>query len=697
MKYQELFREENNAVRERYELSMERIRSMAGEETVGAPFQEYFRQVSEFIMMTGEFYQIVESGAWASADLDTVQRWNRKLYEDILPEHYEESYGNPAFAVEKLGDGFGQLLSFLYAEIRGQIVFATESRLTDMTILNETFIEIYNLFEGEMPTAEAVKDVLYWFVSDYSDMTVTYRIREGLDASLSFIKDIIMSSDLSDVRYLYRFGEYVSPAELKIVEFMNGLPQETVDQMADTYTEGYRRGFKVMGRDITKKKTVVIRCEMGFERMVRKAVLNFRAMGLEPILFRCAVWSINRNPNRKIGFHGTSPNKQYDYDHRYDNAIYMRKALTERKLAVLKVAYEAYRKQASEYAGPAVIETFGEDGFSPVNKREALSLNEKQEKLSLTLANDSARIVNQYIPGDETSFTIIAFPRPEIGPDFREIFEETIRINTLDYERYKTIQQNIIDVLDRAEHVEVTGKGENHTSLRITLHPLAQPEKETNFENCVADINIPLGEVFTSPVLAGTNGLLQVSSVYIGDIQFKNLKMSFVDGMISDYSCDNFGTGEEEQKSGRELMKQMILKNHDSLPMGEFAIGTNTVAYAMAQKFGIIDKLPILIVEKMGPHFAVGDTCYSWSEDAATFNPDGKEIIARDNEISLLRKEDVSKAYFSCHTDITIPYRELDCITAVSADGERLPIIVDGRFAVPGTEELNEPFGRREN
>lgn len=49
--------------------------------------------------------------------------------------------------------------------------------------------------------------------------------------------------------------------------------------------------------------------------------------------------------------------------------------------------------------------------------------------------------------------------------------------------------------------------------------------------------------------------------------------------------------------------------------MGEFAIGTNTTAYVAALKYGIADKLPILIAEKMGPHFAVGDTCYSWAED----------------------------------------------------------------------------------
>ncbi len=44
------------------------------------------------------------------------------------------------------------------------------------------------------------------------------------------------------------------------------------------------------------------------------------------------------------------------------------------------------------------------------------------------------------------------------GERFKKIFEETIAINTLDYEKYKTIQQTIIDALDEAEYVEVKGK-----------------------------------------------------------------------------------------------------------------------------------------------------------------------------------------------------------------------------------------------
>ena len=132
-------------------------------------------------------------------------------------------------------------------------------------------------------------------------------------------------------------------------------------------------------------------------------------------------------------------------------------------------------------------------------------------------------------------------------------------------------------------------------------------------------------------------------------------KLVFTDGKITEYSCTNFDSEEENKK----YIRENILYHHPTLPMGEFAIGTNTTAYRVAREYGIEAKLPILIAEKTGPHFAVGDTCYSWAEDTKVYNPDGKEIIARDNEVSILRKEDVSKAYLGCHTDITIPYDEL--------------------------------------
>ncbi|MGN0371858.1 MAG: aminopeptidase [Enterocloster sp.] len=707
MDYRILLKEENDAVRERYELSMERIAAMDGEE-MKPPYGSYFKRTAGFIGQIGrltEKHQAEEG----KTSLEELQAENAALYEDILPSSYGESYANPDYAVRMLGDGYGQLLSFLYTEIRGEIVYAFEMRLSAITILNELFLEVYSLFiqaweEGRTaPLQQQIKDALYWFVSDYADQTLTWRIREGLDPALSFAADIIMKEDLNDLCYLYRFGEYISRSELQLAAFMNSLPQETVDRMADTYTEGYRKGFEVMGRDLSKKKTVVVEYQLGFERMIRKAVENFRAMGLEPVFYRAAVESLNRRPNGKRGYYSTSPNRQYDYDHRYDSALYMGNAFKERKLSVLKAAYEEYKELASRCAGPAVVETFGEESFEPVNKKTALALNAHQEELTLAYAGESRQIINRYMPGDETSFTIIAFPRPEIGSDFEQIFKETIRINTLDYEKYQRIQQHIIDALDEAAYVTVTGRDGNETAMKIMLHPLSDRSRETNFENCVSDVNIPLGEVFTSPLLTGTEGLLHVKNVYVEEYLFRDLRMEFKDGRVTDFGCGNFrkeeGTrtekeeeaaGEEAEEQGRTLVKQVIMRNHSWLPLGEFAIGTNTAAYAMARRFDIGSKLPILIAEKTGPHFAVGDTCYSFAEDSPMYNPDGKEVIARDNEISLLRREDSGSAYFSCHTDITIPYSELGDIRAVRPDGSEVAIISQGRFVLEGTEELNE-------
>lgn len=458
--------------------------------------------------------------------------------------------------------------------------------------------------------------------------------------------------------------------------------------MADTFSEGYRIGFVNTGKDLSKKSVVNIYYAMGFERIVKKAIENFAKMGLKPSIFRTSHSVITRGRNSQIGFFNISGNKQYVYDHRDDIGLVMDKQYVERKLEVMRTTYEQNKEIAAGYAGPAVIDIFGEKTFVPQAKPEAVKLSEKQEELLVAMNGRTGRLTNEYLPGDERSFTIISWPVPEIGEQYHEIFDETIKINTLDYKLYQKVQQTMIDALDKGEYVKVTGSGENQTDLKVMLHPLADLAKETIFENCVADVNIPVGEVFTSPVLEGTEGTLFVSKVFLHGLPYYNLKISFKEGKITEYTCTNFDSEEENKK----YIFDNILHNHQTLPIGEFAIGTNTTAYAVAKKYDIADKYTILIAEKTGPHFAVGDTCYSWAEDVKVYNPDGKEIIARDNSISILRKEDPSKAYFQCHTDITIPYDELGSIVVVAKDGTETEIIRDGRFVLPGTEILNEPL-----
>ncbi|MBE5868658.1 MAG: leucyl aminopeptidase [Lachnospiraceae bacterium] len=667
---------------ERFELARERIQGMQEESFAEPDYAKYFRTCAEFAGRMCELYDWIGAGNLKTAALEELQARNRMLYEELFPENYENSFLNPAYAVGLLGEEMGRLLSGIYAKIRGMISACYARDLENLVIYLELFIEVYCRFreaqeEGQgLPEPEEIQQIYYWFVSDYADVFTQKRIREQLDPKACFAADIVRNADLTDLRYLYAYGVYVSENELGTARYMNGLSQEKIQLLADTYTEGYRMGFELAGKDLGKKKTAGVYYNLGFERMMRQAFENFEKLGLSPVV-----------PGRNA-YGSKSPNRQYEYDHKDDQALILDKAYVNRELDVLRTVYEENKELAGGYAGPAVLEVFGEEPFAPASKPQACVLNEKQQQLSVEYVSASREIQRQYILPEERSFTIIAFPIPEIGDKFEEIFDQVVRINTLDYQLYQRIQQTMIDVLDQASYVEVKGMKGNRTDLTIALHELGEPKEETLFENCVADVNIPVGEVFTSPRLAGTNGVLHVSRVFLNELEYKDLSITFQDGMIADYSCANFDTLEEN----RRYIKDNVLYHQDTLPMGEFAIGTNTTAYVAAAKYDIGSKLPILIAEKMGPHFAVGDTCYSHEEDLITRNPDGKKIVARENEVSARRKEPGAKAYFNCHTDITIPYDELGELTAVCRDQSRVKIIENGRFVLQGCEELNKPF-----
>ena len=684
MNYQELWKEDNAAIRERYELALERIKMIREEHTVSAELQDYFIQAANVVEAATEYLDF----DYRQYSMEELEAGNQRLYGELQAEAYEKSYANPQYAEKQLGNN-GKVLSFLYTELLSLHRYARESRCSELTIHMELLIEIYNLYEDQDAfDIREVQKAIYYFYYDYCDVLVPDRTQEMYDARLDRYVQLVEQADLSDLRYLYGYGEAISTNEIRTAQYMNQLSQEEIDRLAFVYTDGYREGFEIAGIDLSKKKYVNLHYAVGQERMIRAAIRQFRELGLEPIIFLPAVSRLNQRQNCRNGVVATPVNRQYDYDHRYDEGIYLDSALMERKLEVLEQSYETYREFMQGYAGPAVVETFGEAPFEPVEKPESIALTKKQQDLTVEYTAQAGRLVNRYINRETYSFTIIAYPSPEIGNEFEEIFRETTKINTLDKKLYRTIQEIMINELNQAEFVRVQGIGKNRTDMKVMMHIMEHPERETNFENCLADVNIPVGEVFTSPRLTGTEGCLNVSEVYLNDLKFVDLELHFKDGKITDYTCGNF----DREEANIRFVKENLLQNRETLPIGEFAIGTNTTAYVMANRYQIVYKLPILIVEKMGPHFAVGDTCYSYSEENRLFNPDGKEIVAKDNECSILRKEDESKAYFHCHTDITIPYAEIGSIRSVHADGTEVEIMRNGRFVLPGTEELNRPL-----
>ena len=264
-------KEINEQIIERYMLSIERIRRITEEETTEVLYRDYFRKVSEFILKINEIRERMQDKPFEQCTLDELKRENESIYADVVGDQYDTSYANPAYAVSLFGEEIGQLLSFLYTELRGEIAYVYEQQVEYLAICNELFIEIYNCFEGTLtPDYKELKEIVYWYASDYCDVFVADRIEEQLNPECSFAADIVTKSNLNDLRYLYQYGEYVSENEWKTAEHLNALPQKTIDQMADVYTEGYRIGFVNAGIDLSKKSVVNIRYTLGFERVIKK-------------------------------------------------------------------------------------------------------------------------------------------------------------------------------------------------------------------------------------------------------------------------------------------------------------------------------------------------------------------------------------------------------------------------------------------
>lgn len=272
---------------ERFELCYDRIKEIAQKAQVQETFQEYFQETAKLVERIVNAYELVGQGFFENAAIEELRCENRALYEELFVQNYESCYGNPAYACKQLGEDMGKLLSFLYAELRCMIPYAFERRLSDLVIRMELFVEIYNLFsyamaeDGQVPSKEELHDAMYWFVSDYSETTMQWRVETQVDTAHDFAVRIIMDSDLHNTRYLYKYGEFITPETEKLSQYLAGLSEERIQMIADTYTEGYRIGFEKAGKPLDKKETVDVIYVLGFERIVKAAIENFAKNGFK--------------------------------------------------------------------------------------------------------------------------------------------------------------------------------------------------------------------------------------------------------------------------------------------------------------------------------------------------------------------------------------------------------------------------------
>ena len=639
-------------------------------------FNLFFNRIAGKILYFAEYAEELKNNAdyFSTKTLAELQQINNSFYDEILLENYETCYANPAYSAEIFGNEIGPVLSYFYIFYRQYSSYVFKQQYFMIEQRNKLFIDVFDLLAEDGSKVDV--DVLKKLISRIDatpdlDKTLLFT-REYYDPNYRFYLDIIERSDLSDLRYLYKYETYISSNEIRVAKFLQNYPQSKIDKIARTFTSAFLQGLAKKGAKV--KSTVSLEFSAGYERIAKALISDFKTKNITVL----------------VSYVGTtSTNRQYWYDLRYNHALYYNEEYAKKSLNNFKTVYESIRELVKDHFGGLSFGSFGEKPFNPVQKSACFKLSQEQIDLENSMNIKYGKFYTQLFPAKERSYSMMDFPSPEIGENFEAVFEDMFEINSLDSSKYELIQQKMIDVLDMSDHVLIKGKGTNRTNIIVKLQPILNPEGETKFENCVADVNIPVGEVFTSPQLAGTDGILHIEDSFLGSFAYENLILSFKDGYVVEYSCTN----QENEETGKTYIYENLLQKHKTLPLGEFAIGTNTLAYIKAKKHGIVKLLPVLILEKMGPHFAIGDTCYSWDEDTPVINSlNNKRITAVENEKTALRKKSVDEAYTNVHTDITLPFESIGLITAVTKGGKRTDIIKDGRFVLKGTEELNLPF-----
>lgn len=253
---------------ERFGLVAERIRQHFSELEDGK-YADFEREICRLF---GYLIEIIRTENPSDKQLP---EWNKILYTNITGDAYETSYGNPRYMAERYGKKMGQYLCWYFAMFRSGISAAYEKDWQTLVPLMELYSQLSFILEEEEDKERSLKETMYYFMHDYEEERAEKNVRRMLLPEESqFILSIIMDSDFSDTGYLYRYGEHITENEIKMAQFLYSLPEETLSQMARTYTEGYRKGFEMAGIDLSKKRTVQIRYHIGFEPMVRQAIIQ---------------------------------------------------------------------------------------------------------------------------------------------------------------------------------------------------------------------------------------------------------------------------------------------------------------------------------------------------------------------------------------------------------------------------------------
>ncbi|NLG02659.1 MAG: aminopeptidase [Clostridia bacterium] len=167
--------------------------------------------------------------------------------------------------------------------------------------------------------------------------------------------------------------------------------------------------------------------------------------------------------------------------------------------------------------------------------------------------------VHHKIRVPKTRWVVLRYPNQAMAQlcgTSTEAFEDFYyQVCNLDYTKMNEAMKNLVAYMNKTDRVRMIGPG---TDISFSI-------KDIPAIACAGELNIPDGEVYTSPVRDSVNGVISYNtpSLYQG-FTYEQVKLTFKNGKIVEASAND-----------TEKINQLFDTDEGARYIGEFAIGVN--------------------------------------------------------------------------------------------------------------------------
>ena len=685
------------------------------------------------------------------ASLQELKEEQKKLYQDLSVEGYMTGFAGTA-NLNNQAKEVGEALSMFSALFLKAPEEAIKHRRFRLLKLMDLYVELSKRISGKGQVKAESLISLYqdFWRNDLSERESIF-FTEHFSPADEYLTDIVTGCNLMEPYYLYEMNLPISETEMgwykAFHEMDDSLIAEAAASLADSFEADlknrevqhpYRRYSD--SEDYTvKRKVVAIDYPAGCELLAKCVAEKLKEKDYVPFI-------------RHIETQAVSP--AYLRDHNGDMMrfpISEAESITDECAEKCAVDNEALLKGFAGtiriLQGVEAVRMVAEPrGKGPGGKpqrlfgRYSVRQSEKKAQEVQALKERFLNHVSEKGQLSQCAMVSMILPAYEASETFGDKLTKYLKLASAKIYAERP-QQVLCDALDRGSFVYLAGKDGNETDLLVALHPIRNPQAETNF---LADSGagvLPGGSVYTIPQLGETNGILHLAEANVGGTCFRNLKLVFEEGVICDYSCDNF----ETEAENRQLIRNKLLRQTDSLPISELAIGTNTDAYkALCEADGWQDLegllrrslMPSIVIGEETPgirgsvRYNAGNAKTVLSGDAeelkteelnpaATAEKTEEKAEAKDEEkpeaaVEEAKPEDKAevkpeaKPEANAETEtaeakpqerrakvswrLSIPFESIAQLSVITEEGNRTDIMREGVFVLIGTDRLNLPL-----